>query len=269
LQTTEYTVSTDAERYLLLYMIAILVIVTTLVIVFFIVFQKRKNKLLLDKIDQQIKFEEEIAKTQLEIQDQTLKNVGQELHDNVGQLLSFASMQLNLISSLASDTIKEKVDDTKNVISDAIQEIRGLSKSLNSEVILNLGLRQSIENEINRLNKLKTIKADLIIEGQEIELENKKNEIILFRIIQEFFSNTNKYSEAEHLSVTLNYIKNSLIITAKDDGRGFDEQSIKPGSGLINMRSRAALISTKFHLQSQPDQGVELTLNYPLRQPLK
>ena len=265
MQTSEQLISTDAERYLLIYMTAVLAVVSALIIIFFIVFQKRKNKLLLEKIDQQRKFEEEIAKTQLEIQDQTLKNVGQELHDNVGQLLSFASMQLNLIASLTSDTIKDKVDDTKNVITDTIQEVRALSKSLNSDVILNLGLKKSIQNEVDRLNKLKIITAELIIKGQAYELENKKDEIILFRIIQEFFSNTNKYSEAEHLSVTLNYRDDELQIIAKDDGKGFDKNTIEKGSGLINMNSRATLINTKLSLKSQPGQGVELTLNYPLR----
>ena len=262
-QTSEQLVSTDAERYLLIYMIAVLVVVSALIITFFIVFQKRKNKLLLDKIKQQREFEEEIAQTQLEIQDQTLKNIGQELHDNVGQLLSFASMQLNLISSIASDSIKEKVDDTKAVIKDTIQEVRALSKSLNSDVILNLGLKQSIQNEVDRLNKLKLIKAELNIEGNEIELKNKKDEIILFRIIQEFFSNTNKYSEANNLIVTLNYTNNALKITARDDGKGFDENTIERGSGLINMKSRAELIHTAFNLVSQPKEGVTLTLEYP------
>lgn len=246
------------------YVIIVTFLLVFMFVIFFTTFQKRKNKLLLDKIDQQRKFEEEIAKTQLEIQDQTLKNVGQELHDNVGQLLSFASMQLNLVSSLTSDKIKEKVDDTKNVIKDTIQEVRALSKSLNSDVILNLGLKKSIQNEVDRLNKLKTIHAELRIEGEERELDNKKDEIILFRIIQEFFSNTNKYSEAEHLSVILNYTNETLVITAKDDGKGFDKNTIEQGSGLINMNSRAALINTKLVLQSQPGQGVELTLNYPL-----
>ena len=141
-QTSEQLVSTDAERYLLIYMIAVLVIVTALVILFFMVFQKRKNKLLLDKVKREREFEEELVKTQTEIQEQTLKNVGQELHDNVGQLLSVANIQLSLVSSLAQDSIKTKVDDTKDVIGDAIKEVRALSKVLNSEVILNLGLQE-------------------------------------------------------------------------------------------------------------------------------
>ena len=265
MQTSEQLISTDAERYLLIYMIAVLAVVSALIIIFFIVFQKRKNKLLLDRIKQQQEFEEEIAKTQLEIQDQTLKNIGQELHDNVGQLLSFTSMQLNLVSSLAKDGIKEKIEDTKEVVKDTIQEVRALSKSLNSDVILNLGLKQSIQNEVNRLNKLKTIEAELIIEGEEAELINKKDEIILFRIIQEFFSNTNKYSEATELHVTLNYTSKALTIRAKDNGKGFDINNIEKGSGLINMQSRAALIDANLELNSKPNEGVQLVIQYPLK----
>jgi hypothetical protein len=96
-QTSERLASTSSERYLLVYMIAVLVIVTTLVIVFFVVFLKRKNKLMLDKIEQQQAFEEEIIQAQTETQEQTLKNIGWELHDNIGQLLSFANMQLSIL----------------------------------------------------------------------------------------------------------------------------------------------------------------------------
>ena len=138
-QTSERLVSTDAERYLLVYMIAVLIIFTALFIVFFMVFQKRKNKLLLDKIKRQQEFEEEISKTQTEIQEQILKNIGWELHDNVGQLLAVASMQLNLLATQVSEEIKEKGNDTNKVISESLKEVRSLSKTLNNEVILNIG----------------------------------------------------------------------------------------------------------------------------------
>mgnify|MGYP000639807597 CR=1 FL=1 len=210
-QTAEQLATTQSERYLLIYMIAVLVIVTALVILFFVVFQKRKNKLLLDKIHREREFEEELAKTQTEIQEQTLKNVGQELHDNVGQLLSVANMQLSLVASLTKDSIKAKVDETKSVINDAITEVRSLSKVLNSEVILNFGLRQSIKNEIDRINRMKKIDAALTIEGEEQDIHSK-DAIILFRIFQEFLSNTIKYAEAKKfdLAAELETVKAEL-----------------------------------------------------------
>jgi signal transduction histidine kinase len=260
----DQAVTSAAERYLLVYMIAVLVIVTTLVIVFFVVFQKRKNKLLLDKIRQQQEFDEEISKTQTEIQEQTLKHIGWELHDNVGQLLALASMQINMISAQVNDDMKESVNSTADVIKESLKEVRSLSKSLNNDVILNIGFEQSITNELNRLKRMKFASAELHIKGDKRELANKKHEIVIFRILQEFFSNSIKYSEAKNLKVLLNYQLDKLIIEASDDGKGFEVATAEKGSGLINMKSRAELINASFDLYSQPNDGVILTLEYPL-----
>jgi len=264
-QTGERLASTTAERYLLVYMIAVLVIVTTLVIVFFIVFQKRKNKLLLDKIQQQQAFEEEITKAQTEIQEQTLKNIGWELHDNVGQLLAFASMQLSILKMQVSDDVKDKFKDTSEALQNSLKEVRSLSKSLNHEVILNIGFEKSITNELDRLNKMKFASATLEVKGEKIAFENRKDEIIIFRIIQEFLSNSVKYSKAKHLNILLQYEPDYLKIIATDDGEGFDMQTVEKGSGLLNMESRAALIHSKLNLVSKPNEGVQLILEYPYK----
>ncbi|MCX7549824.1 sensor histidine kinase [Xanthomarina sp. F2636L] len=258
------TVSTSAERYLLIYMIGVLLIVTSLVVIFFIVFQKRKNKLLLDKIKQQQAFDEEIAQTQTEIQEQTLKHIGWELHDNVGQLLAYASMQLNMISSKIPEDLKGSLNDTTSTIKESLKEVRSLSKSLNNDVILNIGFEKSITNELDRLKRMKFASAELHIKGTKQPLSNKKHEIILFRILQEFFSNSVKYSEAQNLKVALDYSENQLLIVATDDGKGFDVEKAEKGSGLINMKSRAELIEAKFDLFSRPNEGVKLTITYPL-----
>ena len=262
-QTAERLVSTDAERYLLLYMVLVMVLVTAFVILFFIVFQKRKNKMLLDKYEQERKFEKELIKIQEEIQEETLKNVGRELHDNVGQLLSFASMQLNLVSKLTSDKVKTKVDDTLSIVKDAIQEVRGLSKSLNNEVISSMGLRESINNEIERLNKLDTITAKLKVTGKEKRIQ-PNDSIILFRIVQEFMSNAIKYSEASMIKVELNYTTSYLELRAQDNGVGFNLATVNKGSGLINMENRAKLINATYSLISSTDKGVDLVISYPI-----
>ena len=257
-------VSTAAERYLLVYMIGVLVIVTTLVITFFIVFQKRKNKLLLDQIRQQQEFDEEILRTQTEIQEQTLKHIGWELHDNVGQLLAYASMQLNMLSAKVDDGMKESVNSTADVIRESLKEVRSLSKSLNNEVILNIGFEQSITNELNRLKRMKFASAELQVKGYKKEFTNKKHEIVIFRILQEFFSNSVKYSEAKNLLIILEYLPDSLKIQASDDGIGFEKETVEKGSGLINMKSRAELINASFELYSRPEAGVRLTMIYPM-----
>ncbi|WP_370226238.1 sensor histidine kinase [Mesoflavibacter sp.] len=258
--------STAAERYLLIYMIFVLIAITSLVILFFIVFQKRKNKLLIDKIKQKQAFEKELSNAQTEIQEQTLKNIGWELHDNVGQLLAAASMQLNILKTkLGDDDVLNSFKDASDTVKESLKEVRMLSRSLNNEVILNIGFEKSISNELDRLKKMKFASAELNVKGDIVEFENKKHEIIIFRILQEFFSNTVKYSEAKNLFVILDYQENHLKIIAKDDGVGFDMTTVNKGAGLLNMQSRAELINMEYQLISQPGDGVTLELLYPYK----
>lgn len=234
-------------------------------VVFFVTFQRRKSQLLLDKINQQKQFDEELVKTQQEIQDETLKHVGRELHDNVGQIMVYATMQLNQVVNKVSDDLKPKAQEASKALKESLEEVRALSKSLNSDVIYNLGFEKTLSNEINRLNRIGRLEARLTSSGNRVNFENKKDEIILFRILQEFFSNTIKYAEAQHLQVVLNYTPEHLHIEVKDDGVGFDMSSVVKGSGLINMEKRAELIHAAFHLMSEKEKGTTLTISYPFK----
>lgn len=258
-------VSTSAERNLLIYMVFVLLTLCTLIIIFFVVFQKRKNKLIADKIKQQQAFEEEISNTQIEIQEQTLKNIGQELHDNIGQLLSVANMQLSIMSSQVQEPIQEQFTETKYVVKDSLREVRALSKSLNSDVIANKGFHESVVNEVDRLNRLQLIKAELKVEGDKSKLGNNKDSIILFRILQEFISNTVKYASAENLKIQLHYSNDFLKIKISDNGKGFDLKETEKGSGLLNMSNRSKLINAEYNLKSVEDEGTELLLKYKYR----
>ncbi|MEY8848627.1 sensor histidine kinase [Psychroserpens sp. XS_ASV72] len=255
----------DKEEVALIgYVIFAMLLLSVMIILFFVTFQKRKHKLLLEQIEQQKQFDEEISRTQSEIQEQTLKHIGRELHDNVGQLLAYASMQLNMLTSKVPEDLKEKVDDTSSIVKDSLKEVRALSKSLNNDVILNMGLEDAITNELERLKRMKFSSAELVIEGNPFTLKNEKHVLILYRILQEFFSNSVKYSEAENLRVILKYQPNNLLISASDDGKGFDVSTVQKGSGLINMESRAELIGADFKLTSEEEKGTVLNIEYPI-----
>lgn len=256
-------VSTAAERYLLAYMVGVLLIVCTLIIIFFIVFQKRKNRMLLDKIELEQAFQEEISITQIEIQEQTLKNIGQELHDNVGQILSVANMNMSILEMQVPAELKDSFTDTKNAVKDSLSELRALSKTLNSDYISNRGFKESITGEINRLNKLKLVDATIEIKGDSKLFMEGKQSIILFRILQECISNTVKYAQASTFKVVLNYTEEAFLISAEDNGKGFDMTSAEKGTGLINMKNRAELINAEFKLLSSQGNGMQLQLKYP------
>ncbi|MFC0604433.1 sensor histidine kinase [Winogradskyella pulchriflava] len=246
-------------------MIIVIIIICTLVILFFIFYQKRKNQLLLKNIEQQKAFDEELFKTQQEIQEETLKHVGRELHDNIGQMLVMSSMQMNAAVKVVDDEARTKVKNAAETLKSTLEEVRALSKSLNSDVIFNLGFNATVKNEVERLNKTGLIQSNVSITGNKIDFENKKDEIILFRIIQEFISNTLKYAEADQLNIVLDYQQDYLDIKIEDDGVGFDMIDAKNGSGMTNMQKRSELINATFQLKSEQEKGTVLSLKYPYR----
>ncbi len=255
----------EKEQILLIvYLIVIILFIVIFTIVFFVAFQRRKNKLLLDKLKAEQRFEDEIFKSRIEIQEQALKNVSWELHDNIGQLLSTAVMQINIMGTTIDKHSAESLQDVRKLVGDSLQEIRSLSKTLNHEVIQNVGLEKSIRVELKRFKKLNFLIPTLDVKGDETHID-PKDEIILYRIIQEFFSNTIKHAEASNLNVELNYTQNALEITVQDDGIGFDMKSVQANSGLLNMKSRASLVKASLEYKSTLGKGVLLKLSYPLK----
>ena len=246
---------------LIIYTIAVIFGLLLFVIWFFIAFQNRKNKLLVKQIEAEKRYERELATSQLEIQEQTFKNIGWELHDNIGQLLSVLSIQLNMILLKAPRTIQKQLKDTSDVLGNTIQEVRNLSKTLNNEVVNKNGLIRSLEIEVERFNRLKYLKASFEVNGK-ITCISAAHEILIFRIYQEFLANVMKHSKAKNLSVTLNFNANDLEIIAEDNGVGFDTSQKTESSGLQTIKGRATLLNAKYSLTSIIDNGTKLVLQY-------
>jgi len=252
--------------------IDILIVITTIivlilcftVVIFFLYFQKKKIAFILSERETIQRFEEEITKSKMEIQEQALQNISWEIHDNVGQLLSVAKMQLNMIQYTLPEEQQAGIQETGDIIGKSLQDLRGLAKSLNSDSIKNNGLIDSLMLEIERYNRLKVIEASINIVNDQYHLSNEK-EIILFRILQEFCNNSLKYSQAKNLNITVTFNFDKLEITAEDNGIGFDVNDIEnhTGIGLLNMKSRGNLIGAQIDLVSSIDEGTKLYISCP------
>ncbi len=240
----------------------ILLIIISMLVILFSIFQTKKNAFITDKIRNAEKMEAELIKSQIEIKEQSLRNISWELHDNVGQLLSTAKIHLNLLEKDHPEL--SSIKEINELVGTSMQDIRSLSKTLNQEVIKNIGIAEALKIETERFNRLKFLKAHFNCSGKFAPIEFN-DEIILFRILQEFLSNVIKHSKAENLKVNVHYTGQSLLLEAVDDGIGFDADTIDKGSGLINMESRAALVGASFNLQSGFGSGVCLRLEYPFK----
>ncbi len=253
--------TTDEYVYLIVYVTLLIVILITFVMVFLIAYNKKKIEILLDKVNQRQHFEKVIINTRLEIQEHILKNLSWELHDNVGQLLSVAKMQLNIILPELTEDQQLKIKETSTIVGQSLHDVRLLSKTLNSEVLSKYTLTEAITLELERFNRLDLIEASKEVIGTEFTIQ-KKETIIIFRIFQEVFSNVIKHADATFLKVKLIFNDGSLEIEVRDDGNGFDTALISKGCGLQNMQSRAELINANLNIFSELEQGTSIKLVY-------
>ena len=245
----------NGEFVLIVSTVLILIIVIALIILF-TTFQKKKNTLVEERKIAKEEFERTIVETQIEIREETLRNISWELHDNIGQLLTLAKIQLQ-------SATKEKIQEVSTTITKGLTEVRALSKLINPEAMSNIDLREAVQLEMDRFNRLNFIESTLEVLGKEKTIEQKSN-VIIFRILQEFFSNTIKHSRASKLKVRLNYGETDLLITAKDNGVGFISEEKKEGIGLINIKNRAKLIGAEIQFTSEKNNGTTLEIKYKL-----
>jgi len=243
------------------FLIILVSIVFFFMLIFFIAlisYLKRKRiQFALEKERDNLRFQEQLLMTEAEITEQNLKNVSWELHDNIGQLLSIASIEMGMLMQHKTIDSNDLVE-IKSLVKQSIDEVRSLSKTLNTDVIKSFGLIDMIEVELERLNRMNLMKTEFV--HPEVMKVEANNEVIIFRMIQEFINNTLKHAEAGLLKISISEQEDKYFILLEDDGKGFDINSISSSSGLINFEKRANLIGGEFNFESTPGVGTKMTI---------
>ena len=190
-------------------------------------------------------------KGQREIQEQVMTTVARELHDNIGQRLTFMNMQLQQQKAMNS-AAAASLQPMSSMMVETIEEVRVLGRSLNSDQIAKNGLVYTIEKEVERLRQLDKYTVHWE-HDKEPEL-TKDQTVIVFRIFQEMLNNLLKHAEAKNIYLSLNSEKGFRMVV-RDDGKGFDVNemmSTAKGAGLKNIMKRADLAGLKCAIESKP-----------------
>jgi signal transduction histidine kinase len=212
-------------------------------------------------LKQKLKHENNLLKSQLQVQEQTFQNISREVHDNIGQKLTLAKLWLNTLD-ISDYNIKKSVNDVVQIITESLTDLRDISRSLSSEIIINNGLIIALENEINQLNKTCKYNIKLTITGEVFFMDVEK-ELVIFRMIQESLSNIMKHAEATKVDIALFFSENNLIIEVLDNGKGFDVSASKNGNGLNNIRNRAQFLGGFVLFESEKNKGANVKIEIP------
>jgi two-component system NarL family sensor kinase len=238
----------------------LMLLVSSFVVVFIFIHRSQYTKHLKEKEEIKNAFEQEILKAQLEMQEQTLHTISQEIHDNIGQVLSLAKLNLNTILLADDNPAAPKINTTKELVGKAIQDLRNLSKSLNTDHISQKKLSAALQLELDMIQKTGVFKTSLHVEGTEEPIDPQK-QLIIFRMVQEALQNIIKHARASYIAVVLKYLPDNLVLSIQDDGIGFDLAALQnselkeKGAGIGNMYHRARLIGADISIQSHLGKG--------------
>lgn len=229
-----------------------------MVVVIIVLFIQKKNRLLVARQEDEIKYLSEINKAKIEVKDAVLSQVANELHDNIGQMVALSVIYVKSLQK-AQDT--EKLNSLRELTESTLNEVRQLSKLLNQDLIERYDLVKAIEKLVAYLSKLNALKITFEVAGR-IKSLDQNVEVIIFRMIQEFVSNSLKYAKCEAISIHLSYETKRLEIKVNDDGVGFDTTLSREGTGLAAISKRAEIINATAIVTSQIGKGTQLTINY-------
>jgi signal transduction histidine kinase len=244
---------------------AVLIAISALMIFVYLFYQKRRFLHLQQVKEMERRFEAELLYAQVEVQEQTRKNLGGELHDNIGQILSLTRVTAGSINLREPERAEQKIADIQSLLARSIQELRRLSKVIHGEQLLEKGLKAMIEQEASWLQKNSNYRVEFRCEGLEFSSSDGKKDLLLYRIVQESLNNVIKHAGADRIEILLHREKGWLHLSISDNGCGFSpgENQGKEGLGLSNMRRRIALLNGEMRIESCSD-GTILRFAVPL-----
>jgi signal transduction histidine kinase len=244
-----------------------LLLLGAFIISFLFLYRRRHHRYLREKQQIKLSYEGELLKTRLEIQEQTFKNVSREIHDNIGQVLSLAKLNLGTMDISQPTILAQKISDSKKLVSKAIHDLRHLSHGLSTDYITDLGLDKAIGYELEMIKKSGEHETLLFTEGTSYSLDKQK-ELIIYRIIQEVLNNIIKHAVAQKIIIYLLYSPSAFTLIITDNGKGFDLTPLNDntsfGLGIRNMHNRAQLIGAGFLISSTLEKGTSVTITVPV-----
>jgi PAS domain S-box-containing protein len=208
----------------------------------------------------------------INIQESERRYIARELHDEIGQALTAASM---ILQGAQSQTdlllVQARIKDSFAIINLALQQTRKISLDLHPSLLDDLGLvpalRWYADREATWSNFVVQVQAK---ETPEITSLSEELKLVCFRVMQEALTNISRHSEARHVTVKLWVEAGCVHLTIRDDGHGFDVQVALNGAaqgkslGLLGMKERVLLVGGQIAIDSSPNSGAEIHAIFPV-----
>lgn len=200
----------------------------------------------------------EILSAVIATEDKERQRFAEELHDDLGPLLSAIKMNIGLLKAkiLPKEQAEETFENTHELIKDAIQTTRAIANNLQPNVLTNFGLINSINSFIQ---KIQTPQIDISFEHDSFESRLSENiEVIIYRAVKELINNSIKHASPTKITIELRKQGSTVVLRVSDNGKGFDvNEEIEGGKGmgLRNILNRIDSIGGQQNIRSEKGKG--------------
>lgn len=235
----------------------------------FVIFDDTENPIRIIGAMQDITYQKEeelrIARAIAEAQEQERRHIGEELHDNVNQILVGALLTLGMAKDKSTDQEKgnQLIEASKAHVMNAIEELRKLSHEIAPATFEKRSLKDIFETLLDGINPNKQFNIRFEFDEAVNNIDDDI-QLNLYRILQGQVKNILKYSGANALEVRLACSESTVKMRVFDNGRGFDTKKPRKGIGLNNIKNRAESFGGKFILNSAPGMGCEIVVEIPV-----
>ncbi|MGH3019064.1 MAG: histidine kinase, partial [Gaiellaceae bacterium] len=187
--------------------------------------------------------------------------IARDLHDEVGQVLTGVLLHLDSIAGTAPDQ-REEIDEAKQAVRQALDEVRRISSELRPEMLEHLGLVSALTELTTTFGRISGIRVERRLDPSLPKLE-PDTELAVYRIAQESLTNVARHSQASQVTIGLERGLDGVVLRVADDGRGFDSSTPEEHGGLRSMRERALLVGGALAITRAAAGGVEVRLVVP------
>ena len=199
----------------------------------------------------------------LEAQESERLRVAQELHDEVGQNLTAALLQLARIRKRAPAELHAELAEATETVRENLEELRRIAQRLRPQALDELGLASALEHFSDRLSEQTGLAIERRFE-RDLPVLGHDEELVIYRVAQEALTNVVRHAGASRVRLTLERGYESLVLRVDDDGCGLGDAGGGAG-GIRGMRERAVLIRADLRIAARAEGGTEVALQVPLR----
>jgi PAS domain S-box-containing protein len=207
----------------------------------------------------------EVSDHLLDIRETERKNIAREIHDELGQQLTILKMDISWLhqqlQKYEDPAVLQKTGDTLQLLNETIKTVRRIATELRPSMLDDLGLIEAIEWQSKEFEKRSGIKITFESGMAHVPVSNSIA-TSLFRIYQEALTNIARHAKAKNVLSNMQLDNDQLILTIKDDGTGFDMQTlgIKKTLGLLGMKERTHMMGGQFEINSKAGEGTTIVI---------